>query len=69
MYRNLKICVVIPAHQENRLLPRTLETIPNYVDGIIVIDDGSTDGTGEIASQWPDKRVRVIHHSHNQGVF
>ena len=68
MYGNLKICVVIPAHEENLLLPRTLETIPSFVDQIIVINDGSTDGTGEIANQWPDQRVNVVHHSENKGV-
>jgi glycosyltransferase involved in cell wall biosynthesis len=35
---------------------------------LIVVDDGSTDGTPEILDQgeWPD-RVRVLHHVRNQG--
>ncbi len=68
MYRNLKICVVVPAHQEKQLLPQTLKTMPKYVDRIIVVNDGSTDGTGDIAKNWPDKRVEVINHGENRGV-
>jgi len=37
---------------------------------IIVVDDGSTDGTGEIADRLATEipKVRVIHHPHNMGI-
>nr|MBC8247538.1 glycosyltransferase [Deltaproteobacteria bacterium] len=45
MYREKKICVVVPAHNEEVLIVRTVETMPNFVDCIVVIDDASTDRT------------------------
>lgn len=37
---------------------------------IIIIDDGSTDGSGELADQLAidHQRIRVVHHSSNQGI-
>jgi glycosyltransferase involved in cell wall biosynthesis len=44
------IGVVIPARNESNHIGRVLSTIPLFVDHVVVIDDGSTDGTGEIVS-------------------
>jgi hypothetical protein len=54
--------VVIPVHDRRHLLPRTLESVwaQTFTDfEVIVVNDGSTDGTGEwLASQG--ERVHVI---------
>lgn len=65
-----KIAVVIPAYCEAMLLPRTLENIPDYVDIVIVIDDGSPDETYDAARQGAlrDKRLHVIRLGFNRGV-
>jgi len=68
MYQSLRVAVVIPAHQEARLLPRTLATLPDYVDQIFVVDDASTDGTGDVAKMTNDPRVQLISHQRNLGV-
>lgn len=45
MYRNHSIGVVIPAYNESGFVGDVIETVPDYVDRVYVIDDGSTDGT------------------------
>lgn len=58
---------IIPAHNEERLLPRTLESIHEAAKAlgeayeIIVVDDASTDRTGEVAEQHGAQVVRVEH--------
>jgi glycosyltransferase involved in cell wall biosynthesis len=61
------VAVVVPAYNEDALIGSTVEGIPAFVDRIIVVDDGSKDGTAARA-QNADKRVEVISHEKNQGV-
>jgi glycosyltransferase involved in cell wall biosynthesis len=68
MYRQLSIAVVVPAFNEARKIAATVASIPDYVDHILVIDDASTDGTGDIAAAAHDTRVEVIRHEQNRGV-
>jgi cellulose synthase/poly-beta-1,6-N-acetylglucosamine synthase-like glycosyltransferase len=49
MYRDKTVCVVVPAYNEEKLIGRVLETMPDYVDKVVVVDDKSTDKTAEIA--------------------
>ncbi|OYT26497.1 MAG: hypothetical protein B6U97_03710 [Candidatus Altiarchaeales archaeon ex4484_96] len=68
MYKDNKIAVVVPAYNEKKLIRRVLDTIPFFVDWIIVVDDASTDDTGRVAEFSPDSRVTVIRHEVNRGV-
>ncbi len=45
MYRNHTIGVVVPAYNEEGLVGEVIDTMPEYVDRVYVIDDCSTDGT------------------------
>lgn len=65
-----RIAVVIPAYCETRLLPATLASIPEFVDQIIVVDDGSPDKTYQVAgaAARSDLRVKVIRMGYNYGV-
>jgi len=64
-----------PARDEERniepLVGRALDVLPRFADRveITVIDDGSTDRTGEIADRLArsDPRIRVIHHPTGRG--
>jgi glycosyltransferase involved in cell wall biosynthesis len=52
----MKLIIQIPCYNEERTLPQTLEDLPHSLPGIdeievLVIDDGSTDGTVQVARQ------------------
>ncbi len=58
------VSVIIPARDEARIIGRTVramlaQTYPNLE--VIVVDDRSTDGTGEILRSIDDPRLTVIH--------
>ncbi len=70
MYAGKTIAVVVPAYNEEGLIRRTLSTIPEFVDRIIVVDDASSDATPRIVKEIRERDDRVvhIHHDRNQGV-
>jgi glycosyltransferase involved in cell wall biosynthesis len=63
-----RVAVVVPAHDEEALIGRTLAEIPASVDRVYVVDDHSTDATAERARAVGDPRVEVISHDRNLGV-
>ena len=68
MLEGKTVAVVVPAHDEEKLIGTTLGGIPSFVDRIIVIDDASRDATAERARSFGDRRVEVIQHERNRGV-
>lgn len=60
MYRNNKICVIVTAFNEEILIARTINIIPEYVDRIVVVDDCSTDNTPNIVEQIKKEIVVFI---------
>lgn len=58
------VSIIVPAYNEEKCLERTIEAILEadypYKD-IIVVDDGSTDETYNIAMRYKDMGVRVFH--------
>lgn len=51
MYREQRILVVIPALNEATSLPHVLKAIPGWVDRVVVVDNGSTDDTADVADR------------------
>jgi len=65
-----RVAVVVPAHNEEQLLPVTLASVPEFVDRIYVVDDASRDGTVERAraAANADRRIEVLVRERNGGV-
>jgi len=62
---NNKIVAVIPAFNEEGTIGKIVSDTSKFVDAVVVIDDGSTDKTAEIAER---NKAIVIRHLVNKGV-
>ncbi len=57
------ISVIIPAYNAEKTIKETVDSVLNQTFEdfeVIIINDGSTDTTGEIVSQIPDPRIKVF---------
>lgn len=70
-----KVWIVLPAFNEEQDLPPLLRRIDEAMEEaglgfeLLIVDDGSTDDTYEIARQWSDKLpLQVMRHDTNQGL-
>jgi glycosyltransferase involved in cell wall biosynthesis len=71
MYKGKMICVVVPAYNEEKLIGRVIETMPDFVDNMIIVDDQSEDNTAAVVMSYAKKmrdRVTLIRRKKNQGV-
>lgn len=56
MLNNKSVAVVIPAYNEEKQIGIVIETIPDFVDKIIIINDASKDKTEEIVKYFIEKK-------------
>lgn len=72
----LTLSIVIPAYNEERRLPSTLDAVLSWLDAnpyqdveLLVVDDGSRDGTAELVRKRAaaDSRVRLVQNPGNRG--
>ncbi|MFM2182595.1 MAG: hypothetical protein RJB61_889 [Actinomycetota bacterium] len=63
------LSVVVPCYNERatiaELIARVLES--PWVNEVIIVDDGSTDGTRDLLAELADRRIRVELHERNSG--
>ncbi|MGO4887042.1 glycosyltransferase family 2 protein [Anaerobacillus sp. MEB173] len=57
----MKVSVIIPAYNEEHLLPKTLQCLTHcsWADEIITVNDGSNDQTAIIAEMYSDKTIHL----------
>lgn len=70
MYKNKVISVVVPCFNEEHQLHKVVNTMPDYVDHIVIVDDKSTDGTvsKSLELKKHHDRIVLVKHDENQGV-
>lgn len=71
MYRDKTVGVVVPCYNEESQIKDVIETMPDYVDSIVIVDDQSKDGTVAVIQEYSlleNSRVVLIEHTQNQGV-
>ena len=67
------ITLIIPAYNEKLIIENTIKIAYEYLSNnfkeyeIIVVDDGSSDGTGNIVSRMNIENLRVISYDKNRG--
>jgi glycosyltransferase involved in cell wall biosynthesis len=65
-----KISVILPVHNRADVLPRAIESVLGQElreFELIVIDDGSTDGSAKVAQSFGDERIKLIRLDRNRG--
>ena len=69
--RTPKVSVIIPAYNVDRFIGRAIESLQNQTFKnfeLIVVDDGSTDRTGQVADRMAERDIRIdVVHTANQG--
>jgi glycosyltransferase involved in cell wall biosynthesis len=71
MYKEKSVAVVVPVYNEETLISQVIETMPAFVDKIVVVDDCSADNTRTTIERYlePENgRLVLISLNKNQGV-
>jgi len=63
--RSQRWLAALPVYNEVRYVDAILDKVTDYADDVLVVDDGSTDGTSEVLAARAD--VGVIRHRQNRG--
>lgn len=66
----LSVSVVIPVYNSERFLQDSINSVLDQTFSdfeIVVVDDGSTDGSADIVHRYSDARIRMVSHARNRG--
>jgi len=63
----MKKSLIVPAYNEEKGLPLVVKEHQPWVDEIIIVDDGSSDGTYEVGQKCVNEKVKLFRHEVNSG--
>ena len=65
----MKLSIIVPVYNERKTLPEVLERLESIPISkeVVVVDDGSTDGTGDLLRDFNSSDIKVIFHGKNYG--
>lgn len=64
--KRLGMCVIIPTYNNGQFLAKALDDVLRYTSSVVVVNDGSTDHTGDVLERYR-ARVEVISYPQNRG--
>jgi glycosyltransferase involved in cell wall biosynthesis len=69
-FNGASVAVLLPAYNEEKQIGVVLKGVPSYVDEVLVVDDGSTDGTADVvrSAAQEDHRINLVRFEDNRGV-
>lgn len=68
--QNPTVSVVIPTYNRAHLLGRAIKSVldQTYQDfELIIVDDASSDNTGQVVATFADPRIHYLRHEKNRG--
>jgi glycosyltransferase involved in cell wall biosynthesis len=60
-----KICVLLPTYNNNKTLKQVIDSVLHYTSNILIVNDGSTDSTANIITDYP--KIKQLSYSPNRG--
>lgn len=61
----LKCCVLIPTYNNAQTLGKVIQSVLEFTEQVLVVNDGATDASPEILKMFP--QLNVLTHEHNKG--
>ncbi|MGN6567867.1 MAG: DUF2062 domain-containing protein [Flavipsychrobacter sp.] len=65
LFKDLKACVLIPTYNNGGTLGNVIDSVLEYTDQVIIVNDGATDNTKEILNSYSN--IHVVNSEKNKG--
>jgi glycosyltransferase involved in cell wall biosynthesis len=65
LFNNNKCCVIVPTYNNEKTIGKVIEDILKFSNHVIIVNDGSTDGTKKILKKYDS--LEIISYPENQG--
>ena len=63
-----RVFVVLPCYNVADQVADVVASVPDWVDGIVAVDDASQDDTSGVLAGLADPRLIIVRHERNRGV-